>query len=88
MRTHAQKAADALFDRMSEQSEDVLEDMWADTWPGGYEAWIAAVLKGDEVVEPFREETFRHVLAELALLCLERSRGRVGGEPLPAGDGA
>jgi DNA-directed RNA polymerase beta subunit len=81
-KTPAQQAASHLFDRMSESSEDVLEELWADTWPGGYDAWIDAVTDGDEAVEPFREETFRHVLAELAALCLERSCGRYGGKPV------
>lgn len=85
-RTPAQKAAESLFDRMGDHSEDVLEDLWADVWPGGYDAWMSAVLEGDPAVEPFRETTFRSVLAELALLCLERSCWRYGGKPVPDGE--
>lgn len=73
------RAAAGLFDRLSEESEDYLEDAYADTWPGSDDEWNHQDGAAPEF-EAHREAIFRGVLAELAAMCLERSLGRVPGE--------
>lgn len=80
-----QSGATDLYERLSEQSEDVLDEVCAETWPGGEDEWWAQDGGPLSAFEEHREATFRLVMGELAVICLERSLGRYGGQPAETG---
>jgi len=74
--TPERRAASALFEILSEESEDALEEAYEETWTNG--DYLDALEANHPGLEAHREATFRAVLGELAAMCLERSRGPQG----------
>lgn len=74
----ARDAAVAMYERLGDHTEDILDEACAETWPGGEDEWWAQ--DGPQSgFEAHREATFRQAMAELAATCLERSLGRYNG---------
>ena len=77
-------AAGSLLHRLSEQTEDVMDECCADLWPGGDEEWWGSG------IEPRQYESFSdHVygatmrrFAELILAAAEAAEKRAGPRPV------
>jgi hypothetical protein len=71
-------AAESLFWHLSEISEDTLEELWADSYPGGSDVWFDWIGSDDctvEKMEEFQEPIFCKVMLELGNLCIQRGLG-------------
>lgn len=69
-----QRAAESHLAILERDAGDALMDAEADTFPGGWDAWMTATAADDPAVDAHAERTFAAVLRRLAPMLEEAAR--------------
>jgi hypothetical protein len=68
------QAAAVLFERVTSESDDALEDAVAESWPGGWSAWDDLTDSNSPKATAHKRNVRRRVLLALSAYCTDAAR--------------